>query len=83
MSNNYINPIILIRRHAKEIDNGTYNGLELAKKFQTIKNDRSYLENCASSIAEDVYYCKKSDKSCHVEINKIGNMKAVYEMNLY
>jgi len=83
MSNNYINPIILIRRHAKEIDNGTYNGLELAKKFLTFKNDRSYLENCASSIAEDVYYCKKSDKSCYVEINKAGNMKAIYEMNLY
>lgn len=83
MSNIYINPIILIRRHAKEIDNGTYNGLELAKKFLTFNNDISYLENCASSIAEDVYYCKKSDKSCYVEINKIGNMKAVYEMNLY
>lgn len=82
MNNVYINPIILIRRHAKEIDNGTYSGLELAKKFLTFNNDKSYLENCASSIAEDVYYCKKSDKSCYVEINKVGNMKAVYEMNL-
>lgn len=42
MNNNYINPIILIRRHAKEIDNGTYNGLELAKKFLTFNNDRNY-----------------------------------------
>ena len=83
MSNVYINPILSIREHAKEIENGTYSGLELARKFLTFNNDKSYLENCASSIAEDVYYCKKSDKSCHVEINKIGNMKAVYEMNLY
>lgn len=82
MSNVYINPILSIREHAKEIENGTYSGLELARKFLTFNNDKSYLENCASSIAEDVYYCKKSDKSCHVEINKIGNMKAVYEMNL-
>lgn len=82
MNKDYINPIILIRRHAKEIDNGTYNGLELAKKFLTFNNDKSYLENCASSIAEDVYYCKKSDKSCHVEINKEGTLKAVYELNL-
>lgn len=83
MSNVYINPILSIREHAKEIENGTYSGLELARKFLTFNNDKSYLENCASSIAEDVYYCKKSDKSCHVEINKIGNMKAVYELNLY
>lgn len=83
MSNVYINPILSIREHAKEIENGTYSGLELARKFLTFNNDKSYLENCASSIAEDVYYCKKSDKSCHVEINKIGNLKAVYEMNLY
>lgn len=82
MSNVYINPIILIRRHAKEIENGTYSGLELAKHFLTFKNDRGYLENCASAIAEIVFYCKKSDKSCYVEINKVGNMKAVYEMNL-
>lgn len=82
MSNVYINPILSIREHAKEIENGTYSGLELARKFLTFNNDKSYLENCASSIAEDVCYCKKSDKSCHVEINKIGNMKAVYEMNL-
>lgn len=82
MSNVYINPILSIREHAKEIENGTYSGLELARKFLTFNNDKSSLENCASSIAEDVYYCKKSDKSCHVEINKIGNMKAVYEMNL-
>ena len=82
MSNVYINPILSIREHAKEIENGTYSGLELARKFLTFNNDKSYLENCACSIAEDVYYCKKSDKSCHVEINKIGNMKAVYEMNL-
>jgi len=83
MSNVYINPILSIREHAKEIENGTYSGLELARKFLTFKNDRGYLENCASSIANDVYYCKKSDKSCHVEINEVGNMKAVYEMNLY
>lgn len=83
MSNVYINPILSIREHAKEIENGTYSGLELAKKFLTFNNDKSYLENCASSIAEDVYYCKKSDKSCHVEINKAGNLKAVYELNLY
>ena len=83
MSNVYINPILSIREHAKEIENGTYSGLELARKFLTFNNDKSYLENCASSIAEDVYYCKKSDKSCHVEINKIGNLKAVYELNLY
>ena len=83
MSNVYINPILSIREHAKEIENGTYSGLELARKFLTFNNDKSYLENCASSIAEGVYYCKKSDKSCHVEINKIGNMKLVYEMNLY
>ncbi len=77
MSNVYINPILSIREHAKEIENGTYSGLELARKFLTFNNDKSYLENCASSIAEDVYYCKKSDKSCHVEINNmisIGNM---------
>lgn len=83
MSNVYINPILSIREHAKEIENGTYSGLELARKFLTFKNDRGYLENCASAIANDVYYCKKSDKSCHVEINEVGNMKAVYEMNLY
>lgn len=83
MSNVYINPILSIREHAKEIENGTYSGLELARKFLTFNNDKSYLENCASSIANDVYYCKKSDKSCHVEINEVGNMKAVYEMNLY
>lgn len=83
MNDVYINPILSIREHAKEIENGTYSGLELARKFLTFNNDKSYLENCASSIAEDVYYCKKSDKSCHVEINKIGNMKAVYELNLY
>lgn len=83
MSNVYINPILSIREHAKEIENGTYSGLELARKFLTFNNDKSYLENCASSIAEDVYYCKKSDKSCYVEINKGGNMKAIYEMNLY
>ena len=83
MSNVYISPILSIREHAKEIENGTYSGLELARKFLTFNNDKSYLENCASSIAEDVYYCKKSDKSCHVEINKIGNLKAVYELNLY
>lgn len=82
MNEDYISPIILIRRHAKEIDNGIYSGLELAKKFLTFNNDKGYLENCASSIAEDVFYCKKSDKSCYVEINKVGNMKAVYEMNL-
>lgn len=83
MNDVYINPILSIRKHAKEIENGTYSGLELARKFLTFNNDKSYLENCASSIANDVYYCKKSDKSCHVEINKVGNMKAVYEMNLY
>lgn len=83
MNKDYINPITLIRRHAKEIENGSYNGLELARMFLTFNNDKSYLENCASSIANDVYYCKKSDKSCHVEINKIGNMKAVYEISLY
>ena len=83
MNKDYINPIILIRRHAKEIENGTYNGLELARMFLTFNNDKVYLENCASSIAEDVYYCKKSDKSCHVEINQVGNMKAVYEISLY
>lgn len=83
MNDVYINPILSIREHAKEIENGTYSGLELARKFLTFKNDRGYLENCASAIAKDVYYCKKSDKSCHVEINKIGNMKAVYELNLY
>ena len=83
MNDVYINPILSIREHAKEIENGTYSGLELARKFLTFNNDKSYLENCASSIAKDVYYCKKSDKSCHVEINKIGNMKAVYELNLY
>lgn len=82
MSNVYINPILSIREHAKEIENGTYSGLELARKFLTFNNDKSYLENCASAIAEDVYYCKKSDTSCYVEINKVGNMKAVYEMNL-
>ena len=83
MSNVYINPILSIREHAKEIENGTYSGLELARKFLTFKNDRGYLENCASAIAKDVFYCKKSDKTCYVEINKIGNMKAVYELNLY
>lgn len=83
MSNVYINPILSIREHAKEIENGTYSGLELARKFLTFNNDKSYLENCASSIAKDVYYCKKSDKTCYVEINKIGNMKAVYELNSY
>lgn len=83
MNKDYINPIILIRRHAKEIENGTYNGLELARMFLTFNNDRGYLENCASSIAKDVYYCKKSDKSCHVEINQVGNMKAIYEISLY
>ena len=82
MNDVYINPILSIRHHAKEIENGTYSGLELARKFLIFNNDKSYLENCASSIAKDVYYCKKSDKTCHVEINKIGNMKAVYEMNL-
>lgn len=82
MNEDYINPILSIRKHAKEIENGTYSGLELARKFLTFNNDKSYLENCASSIAKDVYYCKKSDKSCHVEINNIGNMKAVYEINL-
>ena len=83
MNDVYINHILSIREHAKEIENGTYSGLELARKFLTFNNDRGYLENCASAIAKDVYYCKKSDKSCHVEINKIGNMKAVYELNLY
>lgn len=82
MSNVYINPILSIREHAKEIENGTYSGLELAKKFLTFNNDRSYLENCVSSIAEDVYYCKKSDKTCYVEINKAGNMKSIYEIEL-
>lgn len=83
MNKDYINPITLIRRHAKEIENGTYNGLELDRMFLTFNNDKVYLENCASSIAEDVYYCKKSDKSCHVEINQVGNMKAIYEISLY
>lgn len=83
MNKDYISPIILIRRHSKEIDNGIYSGLKLAKKFLTFINDKSYLEICASSIAEGVYYCKKSDKSCYVEINQVGNMKAVYEIELY
>jgi hypothetical protein len=77
MSNVYINPILSIREHAKEIENGTYSGLELARKFLTFKNDRGYLENCASAIAKDVFYCKKSDKTCYVEINKWGNLQAV------
>lgn len=83
MSNVYINPILSIREHAKEIENGTYSGLELARKFLTFNNDKSYLENCASAIAKDVFYCKKSDKTCYVEINKWGNFQAVYELNLY
>lgn len=33
MSNVYINPILSIREHAKEIENGTYSGLELARKL--------------------------------------------------
>ena len=61
MSNVYINPILSIREHAKEIENGTYSGLELARKFLTFNNDKSYLENCASAIAKDVFYCKKSE----------------------
>ena len=83
MSNVYINPILSIREHAKEIENGAYSGLELARKFLTFNNDRGYLENCASAIAKDVFYCKKSDKTCYVEINKWGNLQAVYELNLY
>lgn len=83
MSNVYINPILSIREHAKEIENGTYSGLELARKFLTFNNDRGYLENCASAIAKDVFYCNKSDKTCYVEINKWGNLQAVYELNLY
>ena len=54
MDNVYINPILSIREHAKEIENGTYSGLELARKFLTFNNDRGYLENCASAIAKDV-----------------------------